>query len=232
MGHINKVSIKDMAKNQRPREKIILSGVNSLSDTELLAILLRTGNKNMSSIELANYIINMDKSLGIRKLAYTNIEELKEVKGVGTAKACQIMAAIELGRRISKFIPEKKPKITGPDDIVSMYMEDIRYLKKEVFKAILLNTKNEVISDVEISVGTLNSSLVHPREVFIEAIKRSTNKIILMHNHPSGNPDPSREDKNITKRLIEGGKILGIDIIDHIIVGDGMYFSFKERGLI
>lgn len=232
MGHTEKVTIKEMAVDERPREKMVLKGPKYLSNSELLAILLRTGNKDMSSIELANYIINMDKTEGIRGLYNTTIEELSQVKGIGPAKACQILAALELGKRIAKCIPKDKIKITSPDDICNFYMEELRYLKKEVFKIILLNTKNEITYDLEISIGSLNSSIVHPREVFIEAIKRSSNKIILMHNHPSGNPEPSKEDRNITQRLIEAGKILGIDVIDHIIFGDGVYFSFKEKSLI
>ncbi|SHJ52815.1 RadC family protein [Tepidibacter formicigenes] len=232
MGQVKKMSIKEMALDERPREKMILKGAKYLSNPELLAILLRSGNKDMSAIDLANYIINMDKSEGIRSLCNITIEELSKIKGIGNAKACQILASIELGKRIAKSIPRDKFKINSPDDIASVYMEELRYLKKEVFKIVLLNTKNEIISDIEISVGSLNSSIVHPREVFIEAIRRSANKIILMHNHPSGYVEPSKEDKNITKRLVDGGKILGIDIIDHIIIGDGIYFSFKEKALM
>lgn len=232
MGHTEKMSIKEMAVDERPREKMVLKGPKNLSNSELLAILLRTGNKDKSAIELASYIINMDKVEGIRSLYSITIEELRKVKGIGTAKACQILAALELGKRIATCIPRDKLKITSPDEISSIYMEELRYLKKEVFKIVLLNTKNEIISDLEISVGSLNASIVHPREVFIEAIKRSANKILLIHNHPSGNPQPSKEDKSITQRLIEGGKILGIDVVDHIIFGDGIYFSFKEKLLI
>ncbi|SHG88184.1 RadC family protein [Tepidibacter thalassicus] len=232
MGQERKVSIKEMAVDERPREKILSKGVKYLSNSELLAILLRSGNKDMSAIDLANYIINMDKSEGIRNLCNITIEELRKVKGIGVAKACQILAALELGKRVAKASFGQRVKITSPDDIASVYMEELRYLKKEVFKIVLLNTKNEIISNIEISVGSLNSSIVHPREVFVEAIKRSANKIILMHNHPSGHVEPSREDKSITKRLIDGGKIIGIDIIDHIIIGDGIYFSFKAKGLI
>lgn len=232
MGHIEKLTIKEMAVHERPREKMVLNGPKYLSNSELLAILIRNGNKDMSAIELANRIINMDKVEGIRSLYNITIEELSSVKGIGTAKACQILAALELGKRIAKYIPKDKIKITSPDDICINYMEELRYLKKEIFKIVLLNTKNEIICDLDISIGSLNSSIVHPREVFIEAIKRSANKVILIHNHPSGSPEPSKEDKNITQRLIEAGKILGIDVIDHIIFGDGIYFSFKEKLLI
>ncbi|KXZ40167.1 DNA repair protein RadC [Alkalithermobacter thermoalcaliphilus JW-YL-7 = DSM 7308] len=231
MSNIPKMTIKNLVKEERPREKMVLKGAKYLSNAELLAILLRTGTKDMSALELANYIINKEKE-GIKSLASITVEEMSQIKGIGTAKACQIIAALELGRRVAKSCKMDKFKITSPEGIANIYMEDFRYLKKEIFKILLLNTKNEIINDVEISVGSLNSSIVHPREVFIEAIKRSSNKIILVHNHPSGNPEPSKEDILITNRLVEGGKILGIEVIDHIIFGDGIYFSFKEKTLM
>ena len=214
------MTVKDMALEERPREKMLAQGENSLSNAELLAIILRTGTKQKNVIDLANYIINKD-SQGIRYLQDITIDELCEIDG----------AALELGRRVASFKPNKY-KVKNPWDIYKYYMDSLRYLKKEVFKVVLLNTKNEIITDVDVSVGTLNSSLVHPREVFIEAIKRSSNKIILIHNHPSGSIEPSVEDKNITKRLISCGEIIGIEVIDHIIIGDGMYFSFKENMII
>lgn len=222
--------VKDMALDERPREKMILKGAKFLSNAELLAILLRTGTKQKNAIELANYVINKD-SQGIRHLQDISIEELCEIDGIGLSKATQIKAALELGSRISSTKPNKY-KVKNPWDVYKFYMENLRYEQKEIFKAVLLNTKNEIITDVEVSVGTLNSSLVHPREVFKEAIRRSSNKMILIHNHPSGSVEPSREDKNITYRLIKCGEIIGIDIIDHIIIGDGLYYSFKENMII
>lgn len=223
-------TVKEMALYERPREKMISKGEKSLSNSELLAIILRTGTKRKNAIELASYIINKDIQ-GIRHLQDMTIEELCSIDGIGISKATQIKAALELGIRVASFKPMKF-KITNPWDVYKYYMDSLRYLKKEVFKIVLLNTKNEVISDIDVSIGTLNSSLVHPREVFREAIKRSSNKIILMHNHPSGSIEPSQEDKNTTFRLIECGKIIGIEVIDHIIIGDGMYFSFKENNII
>ncbi|SCH34655.1 DNA repair protein RadC [uncultured Clostridium sp.] len=192
--------LKDMVLEERPREKMILKGVKYLSNAELLAILLRTGTKNRNAIELANYIINKDLQ-GIRHLQDISIEELCEIDGIGLSKATQIKAALELGLRVSSARPSKY-KVKNPWDIYKYYMESLRYEQKEIFKVVLLNTKNEIITDVDVSVGTLNSSLVHPREVFKEAIKRSSNKMILIHNHPSGNIEPSKEDKSITDRLI------------------------------
>ncbi len=222
--------LKDMVLEERPREKMILKGVKYLSNAELLAILLRTGTKNRNAIELANYIINKDLQ-GIRHLQDISIEELCEIDGIGLSKATQIKAALELGLRVSSARPSKY-KVKNPWDIYKYYMESLRYEQKEIFKVVLLNTKNEIITDVDVSVGTLNSSLVHPREVFKEAIKRSSNKMILIHNHPSGNIEPSKEDKSITDRLIRCGDIIGIEIIDHIIIGDGLYYSFKENMII
>lgn len=208
---------------------MILNGVSSLSDAELLAILIRTGNKELNAIQLARLII--DKVDNIRYLQDITLEELNSIKGIGLSKATQIKAALELGRRIASYRPPKY-KIKNPWDIYKYYMESLRYQYKEIFKIVLLNTKNEIITDIDISIGTLNSSLVHPREVFREAIRRSSNKIILLHNHPSGNAEPSKEDKNVTKRLKECGDLIGVEVIDHIIIGDGVYFSFKENMLI
>ncbi len=222
--------VKEMALEERPREKMLTKGEKSLSNAELLAIILRTGTKKQSVLELANYIINKD-SQGIRWLNDITIEELCEIDGIGISKAAQIKASLELGIRISSAKPIRY-KVTNPWDIYIYYMDSLRYLNKEIFKIILLNTKNEIICDIDISVGTLNMSVVHPREVFREAIKRSSNKIILMHNHPSGNIEPSNEDKNVTSRLVKCGELIGIEVIDHIIIGDGLYYSFKENMII
>ncbi len=223
------MTIGDMTLEERPREKMILNGASSLSDAELLAILIRTGTKELNAIQLGQAIIN--KADNIRYLQDLTYEELKSINGIGQTKALQIKAALELANRISSYKPPKY-KIKNPWDIYKYYMESLRYQYKEIFKVVLLNTKNEIITDVDISIGTLNSSLVHPREVFREAIRRSSNKIILLHNHPSGNCEPSKEDKNITNRLKDCGEIIGIEVIDHIIIGDGVYFSFKENMLI
>ncbi|MCR1822301.1 RadC family protein [Terrisporobacter muris] len=218
-----------MTLEERPREKMILNGANCLSDAELLAILIRTGTKELNAIQLGQAII--DKADNIRYLQDLTFEELKSINGIGQTKALQIKAALELANRIASYKPLKY-KIKNPWDIYKYYMESLRYQYKEIFKVVLLNTKNEIITDVDISIGTLNSSLVHPREVFREAIRRSSNKIILLHNHPSGNAEPSKEDKSITNRLKDCGELMGIEVIDHIIIGDGVYFSFKENMLI
>lgn len=224
------IKVKEMTIEERPREKMLISGVKSLSNAELLAVLLRTGTKKQNAIELANQVINID-ARGIRNLQYMTIEELCEIDGIGISKATQIKAALELGSRVASH-KIFRYKINGPKDIVKYCSDAMRFLEKEVFKCILLNTKNEVIAEIDVSVGTLNASLVHPREVFKEAIKRSANKIILVHNHPSGHVEPSTEDKNITSRLVKCGDMIGIEILDHIVIGDGKYFSFKENMLM
>ena len=222
------IRIKDMNKDEMPREKMMSKGVKYLSNSELLAILIRTGNKKYNALELSSMIIKKSEN-GIRSLHEMSIDELCNIDGVGPSKATIIKAALELGNRVSNYIPEKY-KIKNPWDIYIYYMEEMRYMKKEVFKIVLLNTKNEIISDVDVSVGSLNSSIVHPREVFVEAIRKSANSMILIHNHPSGNPSPSDEDIRITERLMYSAEIIGIEVLDHIIIGDGEYYSMKEEG--
>lgn len=225
------ILIKKMAESERPREKLVQFGVSALSNAELLAILIRTGTKDISAIELSQHILSYDPS-GLKYLAECTVQELSKIKGIGVTKACQIIAAIEIGQRISKMASIERLQITSPKDIASIFMEEMRYYKKEYFKVLLLNTKNEIISTELISIGNLNASLVHPREVFVQAIKKSAASMVLLHNHPSGNPIPSQEDIAITKRLIEAAKIIGIDILDHVIIGDGVYKSFKELSIL
>lgn len=222
--------IKDIIKEERPRETLVKKGETYLSDSELLAILINNGTRDKSAITLAREII--ETSDGIRNLSNITVEELSKIKGIGLAKACRIISALELGRRVSVASEMQKFKISSPQDIGNVYMEELRYKKKEIFRVVLLNTKNVIIGSKDISEGSLNASIVHPREVFLEAIKKSANKMILMHNHPSGDPTPSSEDINITKRLISAGQIVGIEILDHVIIGDGRFYSFKENGQI
>ncbi|MCC5911590.1 MAG: DNA repair protein RadC [Clostridiaceae bacterium] len=220
-----------MPEYERPREKLLKYGVNTLSNSELLAILLSTGTREMSAIDLATSILNFNKE-GLRFLTDCTVEELSEIKGVGLAKSSQIIASVELGKRIAFSTKVNNYRIKTPDDVSNLLMEEMRYLKKEFFNVLLLNTKNELISVENISIGSLNASIVHPREVFVKAIKRSSSSIILTHNHPSGDPKPSNEDINITKRLIEAGNIIGIEVLDHIIIGDNTYISLKEKNMM
>lgn len=224
-------TIKKMPVSEQPREKMLANGCQSLSNAELLAIVLSTGTKDKTAIDLATSILNMS-SEGLRSLTDSTIEELQAIKGIGLAKASQIIAAVELGKRIALTTNVNNYRIKGPDDVSNLLMEDMRYLKKEAFNILLLNTKHEVIAIENISIGSLNASIVHPREVFNRAIKRSSSAIILAHNHPSGDPKPSAEDISITKRLVEAGTIIGISVLDHIIIGDGIYLSLKEENLM
>lgn len=224
-------TIKDLPLNERPREKLVKYGVGSLSNAELIAVIIRTGYKEDTAIDLANRLLSIDQS-GIGYLSHATVEELVKIKGIGLCKAAQIIAAIELGKRISTSRGEDKLKVDSPLVVAELVMEEMRYLRKEHFKIAILDTKNQIISIENISIGNLNSSIVHPREVFNIAIKRSANSIILIHNHPSGDPTPSKEDIDITYRLMEAGNIIGITVLDHIIIGDNKYISFREKNII
>lgn len=231
MSNENIYTIKDLPFNERPREKLISYGVKSLSNVELLAVIIRTGYKDKSALELAKDIIYMDQS-GIKNLSQITYEELISLKGVGSCKASQILASIELGKRINSWMGEEKIRVNTPKILAAVLMDDMKFLNKEHFKIALLDTKNQVISIDNVSIGTLNASIVHPRDVFNIAIKKNANSIILIHNHPSGDTTPSKEDINVTNRLIDVGKIIGIKVLDHIIIGDNRYLSFKEESLM
>ncbi len=224
-----KPRIKELPENERPREKLTKYGAEVLSNAELLAILIRTGTKNESAIDIAYKLLRHQDGIGF--LMDSRAEELGDIHGIGPAKAAQLKAAVELGKRLASQSYKKEIYIRCSKDASNLVMEDMRYLKKEYMKAILLNIKCGLIGIEEISVGSINSSIVHPREVFAPAIKKSCASILLVHNHPSGDPTPSQEDLNITRRLAESGKILGIEVVDHIIIGDGTYVSLKDKGL-
>jgi DNA repair protein RadC len=223
-------TIKSIPVDDRPQEKLLKYGANNLSNSELIAVILRTGSKEDNVVKLAQRLLSQDGK-GLRNIAEGTIETFKSFKGVSDVKAAQLMAVAELSKRISTLRIEKI-KISSPSDAAVVMMEEMRYYKKEYFKIILLDTKNNIKKVSEISVGSLNSSIVHPREVFSEAVVNSASSIILVHNHPSGESEPSHEDINLTNRLDECGKILGIKVLDHIIIGDGVFYSFKEEGLL
>ena len=222
-------TIKNLPEEERPRERLARHGASVLSNAELLAILLRTGTKEESAISLAHRILVQEQ--GLRYLADSNVEQLSSINGIGKAKAAQIKAAIELGKRLAAFEPGADKPLKCPQDVAGLLMEEMRYLKKEHMKLVLLNVKCNLISVEEISVGSLNASIVHPREVFNPAIRKSSASIIMVHNHPSGDPSPSSEDISITARIAEAGKLIGIELVDHIIIEDGKYISMKEKGL-
>lgn len=225
------MKIKEMSTNERPIEKMVLYGKETLSNSELIAILLKTGTTKLSSLQLAERVINQNAD-GLRNLANITLEELMDIDGIGQAKAATVVAAVELGKRISASEAIQRGKISCVEDVVDIFMERLRYLKKEMFEVLLLDTKGNIISSENISIGDLCSSVVHPRETFKSAIKKSAAAIIFVHNHPSGDPTPSNEDIAITKRLIEAGNILGISVLDHIIIGDGVFVSMKASDLI
>ena len=223
-----KYKIKDLPKYERPREKLIKKGASALKLDELLAILLRTGTKNKDVLKLAKDIALKYNN---NKLKNIGFEELRNIYGVGPTKAVQILAAIELGKRLFKQKDEKEIYIHSPKDVLKQ-TSHLQENKKENFVVLYLDARNKLILKETVSIGTINASLVHPREVFEPAIKELAVQIILVHNHPSGDPEPSEDDLVMTKRLVEAGKILGIDVIDHIIISKNKFFSFKERRLI
>lgn len=224
-------TIKDLPVSERPREKLYSYGPESLSNAELLAIIIRTGHKQDTALDVAQRILSMDNR-GLTYLSEVSIEQLMEVKGIGKCKAAQILAAIEIGKRLSRWGAHEKTRVNSPVVLANLVMDEMRYLNKEHFRIAILDTKNQILSIENISIGTLNASIVHPRDVFYAAIRRNANSIILIHNHPSGDPEPSKEDISITNRLIQVGDLLGIKVLDHIIIGDNRYISFKEKNLI
>ncbi len=222
-------TIKDLPPELRPRERLLEAGPAALSDGELLGLLFGIGNREKTAVELANEVIG--QAGGLHGLYDVSVHELTQVNGIGEAKACIILAAVELGRRIGQVRNPGRPVISSPADVDRLLRGRIANLDRENFVAVLLNTKNEVIGTPLISVGTLSSALVHPREVFKPAIRASAASVILAHNHPSGRTEASREDREVTKRLVGAAEILGIEVLDHVIVGDG-HFSMKEHGML
>ncbi len=226
------LTIKEMPSTERPREKLNRLGAIGLTDVEILAIILGTGSCRETAIDLAAKLLNsINGEGGLKALLDMTVEELSQYRGMGAAKACKLIAAAELARRINLTAEDKEVVIKVPGDAALHVMQEMRYLKKEHFRIMLLNVKNRLISTEAVSIGSLSASVVHPREIFKLPIKRSAAAIILIHNHPSGDPTPSQEDINITKRIYEAGEIIGIDVLDHIIIGDGRYSSLKEKGL-
>ncbi|MCK8828230.1 DNA repair protein RadC [Natroniella acetigena] len=224
----NYLTIKDMPSEERPREKLVKYGATTLSTAELLALILRTGSKKRTALDLANKLLTVCE--GIKCLVDLSIEELQQIKGIGLAKASQLKAVAELSKRLISTHSDLT-KISSPEDIAQFMIPKLKDFHQESFQIVLLNTKNEIIGVREIFKGTLNNSIVHPREVFRPAIKKSSAAIILAHNHPSGDVRPSQEDIEVTKRLVQVGELVGIEVLDHLIIGVDDYFSLKGKNL-
>jgi DNA repair protein RadC len=230
MNEDRKFTVKELPPDDRPREKLLLRGAQSLSDAELVAILLRTGKKGKSVLEIARELISNEGNLAM--LATKTVDSLQKISGIGKDKAATLAAAFELSRRIlsqPKWLSNKK--ITSPQDIAEIFIPILRDDNKEKFIVVCLNSANKIIKHETISIGNLNSSVVHPREIFKVAIDNSSASIILIHNHPSGNPEPSNEDIRITKKIVETGKIMEIPVFDHLIIAGETYTSFVEKRL-
>ena len=217
--------------NDRPREKMAAYGASVLSDAELIAILLRTGTQEKSVMSLANEL-TANGGLYKRLAGVSQIQELTKIKGLGPTKASAILAAVEIGRRLATAKPMERSRFTCPQDGVELLMPRLRFAQKEQVLVVFLNSKNRVIGMEVVSEGSLTNSVVHPREVFQPAILQHAAAIVVAHNHPSGDPRPSPEDREITRMLKEAGVIMNIPVLDHIIIGDGTYFSFLEEGAI
>lgn len=214
--------IKDIVKESRPRERFISVGPESLADAELLALILRTGTVGENVTDMANRLI---KEFGLSGLFNCSIEELKKVKGIGESKAIQLLAISEIGKR-KNSLRSKVTIIKSARDVFNLFSEEVKGKNKEHFFCVLLDTKNKVIKIEEVSIGILDATIIHPREIFKEAIKSSASRIVLVHNHPSGDPTPSEEDLKITKKLIGAGELLGIEVLDHVIIGGDNYYSY------
>ncbi len=219
------IRIKDIPLSERPRERLTQLGAEALSSSELLAIILRTGTEKENVIELANRVL---KEHDLKTLSQASAIELQKIFGIGEAKACQIVACFELNKRLS-CCQDSKQHIKTSEDVAKLFMERFREFKKEYFSIVNLTSKNNMINHQTVSIGNLSESLAHPREIFHSAIKNCASRIILVHNHPSGDPSPSEADLQLTERLIEAGELLGITVLDHVIIGNNKWWSWREK---
>lgn len=221
--------IRDLASHDRPRERLMRVGETAVSSTELLAIIMRTGVGGENVLRLAERLLTHFQDLP--GLARASISELTQVKGIGPAKAVEIKAALELGRRLMAAAPQERPTVTSPSDAANLLMAEMMFLEKEHLRLITLDTRNRVISTPTIYVGSLNTSVIRISELFRAAIKDNAAAFIMAHNHPSGDPSPSPEDVNVTRQVVQAGKLMDIALLDHIIIGRQRFVSLKERGL-
>jgi DNA repair protein RadC len=215
-------------ETERPRERLLSKGPDALSDAQLLAILLRTGRRDSSAVQVGLELLNQIG--GVKGLANCGVEELCAIQGIGPAKAAQLKAAVELGRRSMAAPLSTGTKVSSSADLFKHFHPILRDQKHELFKVVLLDAKNMVLKEATVSEGSLTLSIVHPREVFALAVRESAAAVIFLHNHPSGDPTPSLEDRQLTDRLSAAGTVLGIRVLDHVIIGDGRYVSFADQG--
>lgn len=222
--------VREMPEQERPRERLARVGPEALRDAELLAILFRTGTRSLGAVALAERLLQHFGTL--RALSRASIEELQRVDGIGQVKAIEVKAALELGKRLADFQERDRTRITQSEHVADLLMIRYKDYEHEVFKCVLLTTKNEVIKVVDVSHGGLDGTLAAPRDVFKLAVREGASAVILCHNHPSGDPEPSADDRLLTERLVEAGELLGVRVLDHVIFGDRRYVSFKDRGLL
>ncbi len=221
-------AVRELPPEERPRERLSRLGPEALRDAELIAVLLRTGTREVGAVALAERVIHHFG--GLRGLARVSLDELQQVKGLGAVKAIEIKAALELGKRLALHTEARKPRISSAEDVSALLMVRFKDCETEQFKALLLNTKNEVMKIVDVSSGGIDSTDALPRDVFRQAVRDGASAVIVCHNHPSGDPEPSREDTAITRRLAESAQLLGLRLLDHVVFGDGRYISLAERG--
>jgi DNA repair protein RadC len=225
-------TIKDWPEDDRPREKLRSNGAQTLSDTELLAIVLRIGNASTGESAIDHARLLLSQFEGLKGIEAASPAELENIKGIGPAKVAQLKASFEIGRRLANHRWESGQPLRSSEDVFQHFRHELEKEKRELFYVVLLNNKNKKLRDVKISEGSLTASLVHPREVFNPVIRDSAAAVIFVHNHPSGDPAPSQEDIDITRRLKEVGEVMGVRVLDHVVIGHDRYFSFSDRGML
>ena len=224
-------TIRNWPPTERPRERLNSAGASALSTRELLAILIGSGTESRSAVDVAGDLLQFSNG-SLRQLATTSAAEMQRLPGIGPAVTARLIAALELGRRMARESALERPRIRGPRDVYDLCAPAMVDAKQEEFRVLLLNTQHAVVREVVVTRGTLDASVVHPREVFRAAIVESAAAVVLVHNHPSGDPAPSREDREVTEQLAAAGQLIGISVLDHVVIGDGRYVSFVESGLL
>jgi DNA repair protein RadC len=223
--------IRNWPTHERPRERLNTAGASALSTRELIAILIGSGTESRSAVDVAGSLLQAHDG-SLRQLAATSAAEMQRLPGIGPAVTARLLAALELGRRMAREGLGERPRIRGPRDVYELCAPALLDARQEEFRVLLLNTQHAVLRELVVTRGTLDASVVHPREVFRAAIVESAAAVILVHNHPSGDPTPSREDREVTDQMVEAGRLIGIPVLDHIVIGDGRYVSFVESGLL